>query len=185
MYTIVIYGDKKENEIKSILIGYLKHSYSLNILDGDHIYSIGKGSQLNIVITNSLSNIEIKNCILILTSSSKINNIKYLNKYVNVIINANDLKSISKLAKYGSNIYTCGFCSKDYITFSSRDDEYAVVSLQRSIRLSEMASCEPFEIPCELKAVVSDYAILASVLTLILMQNISEKKSNLIAKIYL
>lgn len=176
MNTIIIFGDKKDTSIKDTLINTLKKNNVVNSINLYNAFSVGKGIPINIVHTNCIKHIGIENAIVIINSSAKVNNIKKIDKSCRVIINSDNSKGISKLIKFGANIFTCGFSSKDYITFSSRNDDSAVVSLQRSIRLSKDIACDPFETPCQIKSEMSDYTILASTLALILVGDISEEK---------
>lgn len=190
MNNIILYSDKKDSKMKDVIINQLSQKYLLNIFELGTIHSIGKGQPLNIIHTNSLKNISIKDCVLIFCNGAKVSEnrmavSKNLDKSVHIIVDSENTKCICQLAKYVPNIYTCGFSQKDYITFSSREDDKAVVSLQRSIRINNKTISEPFEIPCNITCELSDYYILATVLTLIFLKEINEKKCSTITKIYL
>jgi len=176
MNTLIIYGDKKDSSIKDTLINTLKKNYVVNSFNLYNAFSKGNGVPINIVHTNCIKHIDLENAIVIISSSAKVNNIKKINKSCRIIISSDNSKGISKLIKHGASIFTCGFSSKDYITFSSRNDDSAVVSLQRNIRISNDIMCEPFETPCQIKSEMCDYTILASTLALILVGEISEEK---------
>lgn len=184
MNTVIIYGDKKNNLLKNNLIRILKENNSIHIFEDNSIISDGIGESINLIFTNNLKLINVKNAIIIIGINAKVHNIKYINRSSKIIVNANDSKQIMKLSKMSTKIYTCGFSSKDYVTFSSRNNDTAVVSLQRSVQLSKTEYCEPFEIPCIIENEISDYFILSSVLSLILLKNLNENISCELTKIY-
>lgn len=176
MDTIIIYGNKKDKQIRESLQKLLSKKFNVNYISDSVINSGSFGSQLNIIETTSLNEINIKNAILIVKNDSKINSISYIDKTTNIIVNANNTKSLLRLGKSNHNVYTCGFSSKDYVTFSSFDDESAIVSLQRSIKQLNGSICEPMEIPCDRLNGINDYTILATVLVMILLDKVDDKK---------
>ncbi|WMJ23334.1 hypothetical protein RBG61_01345 [Paludicola sp. MB14-C6] len=184
MQTIVIYGDKQDIEVKNQIIQLLKNDYNITVIEDHRIYSVGSGPSLNIILTNNYSSILITNAIIILTSNAKLSYLELIDPSCRIIVNADDANYVSRLASLNSNIYTCGFSQKDSITFSSREKDNVVVSLQRSITTISDNLCEPFEIPCEIFNEISDYTILATILVLILLNYYDEKKCLLLTKIY-
>lgn len=179
MITIVIYGDRKMDMIKRILISQLKGSYSVSVLTGNSLRTVGTGPPITVIHSNHFKNILLENCILIVGSSAKTYLLKQLESSTKVIVDANDSKSLGRLMKHTANIYTSGFSGKDFITFSSRGDERSVVSLQRGIKLSHNIVCEPFEIPCLITSKTDDYSILSSALTLIMLGALNENSTKL------
>lgn len=188
MNTIIIYGEKNDCIIKNNLASFLKQNYSINFFDNNHIYHKGvnpsdQGDSILIIYTNQLNNIDISNAIVIIGNNAKINHIKHINSNVRMIVNSDNTKQINKISKFTSKIYTCGFSSKDYITFSSRNEDSTTISLQRAVHLSEYTCC-PFEIPCSISENQSDFHILSAVMTLILIKCLNEKKACDLTKIY-
>ncbi|MFZ2538000.1 MAG: hypothetical protein WAX04_03755 [Oscillospiraceae bacterium] len=178
MNTIIIYGNKKDDQLKNILLKLLADKFKINYISDTTVSSSSGNKVLNIIETSFLNEIKVKNAILILKNNAKINAIKFIDKSTNIIINENNTKNLLCLAKSINNVFTCGFSSKDYITFSSHEDDNAIVSLQRSIKLLNGHICEPMEIPCKAVANINDYSILAATLTLILLGVIDENKVN-------
>lgn len=179
---LIIYGDKKDTQIKDCLLKLLSDKFNINYISEGTVSalfeinsSFCERMDINIIEMSSLNNINIKNAILILKNNAKINSIKFVDNSVNIIINADNTKNLLKLTKTINNIYTCGFSSKDYATFSSRESNNAVISLQRSIRLENDRVLDPMEIPCVLQHDINDYSILASVLAMIML-GITEEK---------
>lgn len=97
------------------------------------------------------------------------------------IVNSEDKKALRFLSKTSSVAVTCGLSSKDTFTFSSKDDETAVVSLMRSVKSVYENTAEPMEIPISFPQNTDEYTILSLVATLILTEKISIKNNN---KIY-
>lgn len=184
MNTVILYGDKKDNPIIMSLKKLLKENNCINIFEQNSISCEGTGEMINIILTNNIKILNIKEAVIILLSNAKINNIKFIEKTCKIIINANNTKQITKMSKYSNQIYTCGFSSKDYVTFSSRNKDSAVVSLQRSIKVSKNKTCEPFETPCIINSDIDDYCILSCILTLIFLSNQNENIKSDLTKIY-
>lgn len=176
MNTIIIYGNKKDEQLKTILLKLLSKKYKVNYISDTIISSSVGNRAINLIETSSLNEIKVKNAILILKENARINSIKSIEQSINIITNANNTKNLLRLGKSIHNVYTCGFSPKDYVTFSSREEETAIVSLQRSIRQANGHICDPMEVPCSTANKISDYSILASTLTLILLGSISENK---------
>lgn len=130
---------------------------------------------INIIFTDSLKNIDTKNIVLILFTSIRHSAIKHLDASTRIIVNSINQRSIKTLAHCKHSVYTCGFSSKDYITFSSKFGLTAVVSLQRNIRPLDNMMYEPFEISCTLKSSYSDFTILSCVLAMILLNLVDER----------
>lgn len=184
MNTVILYGDKKDNPIINSLKKILKENNCINIFEQNSINSEGEGEIINIILTNNIRILDIKDAVIILLSNAKINNIKFIEKSCKIIINANNTKQISKMSKYSNKIYTCGFSSKDYVTFSSRNKDSAVVSLQRSIKVSKNKSCEPFETPCIINSDIDDFSILSCILTIVFLVNQNENIKCDLTRIY-
>lgn len=188
MYTIILYGDCRKSRIQETLVKCLSEEYHINVFREDSMLSQGnkKGTNINLIITNHLKVISIKNAVLILCNNSKIHNIKFIDSSIKIILpSIIQTKQLTKIIKFQCSIYSCGYSSKDYITFSSHDKDSAVVALQRSIMLSKKQYCDPFEIPCILSEEVADYTILSCILTLILIHYFDQKHLNNVTKIYL
>lgn len=179
MNTIILYGDKKDTQIKNNLFKILSDDFQINYICDSKICTISSSktnTPLNIIETSSLKEVRAKNTIIILKNNAKINSIKYISKNVNIIINSNNSKNIAKLANKNANVYTCGFSPKDYVTFSSRNNDNTIVSLQRNVKGTDGMIYEPMEIPCDCANNLNDFSILAAILTLILIGKSKENK---------
>lgn len=184
MYNIILLGDDNDRHITHCLLALLKADYQVNQITTDISQTIGDGAPINLIELTEISEVAMNNGILILKQNAKTSALKRIDPSVKVILSESDVKSISPFASSLSNVYTCGFSPKECVTFSSREEEDMVVSLQRSILLPSGITCEPFEIPCHRSVGYSDYAMLASVLTMILIGALNENKTKEIGKIY-
>lgn len=163
MNTLVLYNEKCKVNIENFIVKALS-----NI----------QASKLNIIFTSDISKIELKDYIVVVIGNTSYRKLKKVDKTAHIIVDANNKGSIKALMCCKAKVYTCGFSGKDYITFSSRCESEAVVSLQRDIKLISKKTYEPFEIPCLLKDSYNDYSILASVLIMILLEIIDDKLIN-------
>lgn len=186
---IIIYGDRHDNEIAVTLMRILAQSKTVNYFshfDSPHgvIKTFGQGLQsFNLFEVENLSEIKLIPCILIAKKDAIMEALRFLDGNTTVIINAANSHSIARLSAYCNNIFTCGFSAKDYATFSSREEENVVVSIQRSMHIGHGELCEPFEIPCHVDHPLQDYTILACVLALILAGELDENKCKNLGKI--
>lgn len=174
MNNIIIYGDAKNKKILYVLLNFLKSNHSLTIFEKNTITQIGNGTPINIIITNNMKIIEPENSIIILAENPKVKNIKILNKNVKIIINDIKTSQAIFISKKSQNFLTCGFCNRDYITFSSKNENCCSISLQRAVYNNSNKLCEPFEISCIFSDKLSDYEILSAVMTLILIDEVNE-----------
>lgn len=166
MNTLVFYSEKGYVGVEQAIVSALN-----NMLK----YRSESSRLINTVFTDNLKNIALTDFILILTGPIKHGMVKHIDRSAHVVVNANDRRALKRLIGCKANIYTCGFSAKDFVTFSSREDNAAMVSLQRNIRLKNHRIYEPFEIMCEIATDVSDYAILAAVLTMILLDLVDDE----------
>lgn len=181
---IVIFGDKKDNQISKILIKNLSENYKINSISDGKLISLGNGeTEVNLIETSKLNEIRLDNSVLILKNSVKLNMVKFIGRTTKVIISAGNERGITKLNNHLANVITCGYSAKDYITFSSRDDAGGMISLQRSIKQNGKI-IEPFEIPFEKNGIESDYAVLSACLAMIMLGHIKENPTNKNSKIY-
>lgn len=174
LYTIIIYSGRKNERVKSgilqLLLQTLSNGFCINLISQKLLSTGNTGKeQINIIETTDIKEIATQNSILIIKNNANIKALKFIDKSTNVIIDSGNTKNIINLSKTLSKVYSCGFSSKDCVTFSSKEDEKAVVSLQRSVTNLKNEICEPLEIPCTIHGRHDDFSILATSLTAILL----------------
>lgn len=179
MTTIILYGDKNDTQISELMLKILEKYYNIFYLYNDNVTFLdNKMSQtINIIETQYLKNIICENAIIILKNKININKIKNISDTAKVIINSENIKNIVSLSNKLKYVYTCGYSSKDYITFSSIEENKAIVSLQRAIKNINSNICEPLDISVNLGVKVSDYSILSVNLLLIILDILNENNT--------
>lgn len=184
---IVIWGDKRDRQIADTLLRMLQKRFTIHHFRQSfaEAETVGSGDEsINLIETHEMRELRLSPCILLVQNEAKLSVLHYLGEETSIIINASNTRGIDRLARLSKSIYTCGFSGKDYVTFSSREEENVVVSLQRSVPFADGAACEPFEIPCCAEEPLEDYTLLSCVLALILLRELDENKSKNIGKIY-
>lgn len=186
MNQIVLFGNRQDREIGALLKSYLQRDCSVYHLTDDSMTVAGGGEPIFLLESEFLSKLQLPTAVLILKKKACAEQIQAILEGTVVIVDASDTDNISVLSqKHPSvQVYTCGFGEKNAVTFSSREDHQAVVSLQRPILMDNELFCEPFEIPCEVNRKLADYSILATVMALILIRKCNENKSKESGKIY-
>lgn len=84
------------------------------------------------------------------------------------VIDSDNEKAADMLKRMGISTITCGFSQKDTVTFSSLENDSAVVSLQRGITALDGSEVLPVDIPVALDPVGNEYQILAATAVLLL-----------------
>lgn len=84
------------------------------------------------------------------------------------VIDCENTDAAVMLAKKGVCTISCGLSSKNTVTFSSHENDRAVVSLQRVIKTLGGKEYEPSDLPISFSGTYCDYDILASAAVLFL-----------------
>lgn len=84
------------------------------------------------------------------------------------IIDSDNRTGADMLRKNGIQTVTCGLSQKDTMTFSSLENDRAVVSLQRGLAALDGSELFPVEVPVTFKLSHGEYPVLASVAVLLL-----------------
>jgi len=174
---IVLYGDRRDTQLKDVLQLLLSRESRVCSLSERRLSTAGRGPGLLLIEADRLREMDVEDGILVLKKGARLGPLRSVHKSTNVVLSAEDTKNIARLSGYLPNVYTCGFSSKDFATFSSKEEGNAVVSLQRGVRLpGEDVLVEPFEIPCAGTEKLRDYTVLAAVLTGILAGALRESQ---------
>lgn len=84
------------------------------------------------------------------------------------VIDSDNSEAADMLRGDGIQTVTCGLSQKDTVTFSSLENDRAVVSLQRGLKALDGSDIEPVELPCSFLPSHSEYPLLAAVAVLLL-----------------
>lgn len=86
----------------------------------------------------------------------------FLSKETTVIVSSESTNQLEALSQTPAQVLACGLSSKDTVTFSSRKETRAAVSLLREIRGWDGRIVEPMDIPLDIPENCGDYLILAA-----------------------
>lgn len=185
MQSIVLVGDRSDHAISRILLHELEKSFCINYIRPDALCTVGKSKrEISLYELPVLSEFSLQNCVLILKQKAKFHPYNLQKNLSPAIIGESNLNSAGFLSGKMPNIFTCGLSAKECVTVSSREDDTTVVSVQRSIIVNNKKICDPFEIPCVCPYEIEDYAVMAAVLTLVLIGELNENKARKCGKIY-
>jgi len=84
------------------------------------------------------------------------------------VVNSDNSEAADMLRGDGVQTVTCGLSQKDTVTFSSLENDRAVVSLQRGLKSLDGSDIEPVEVPVSFSPAHGEYPILAAVAVLLL-----------------
>lgn len=84
------------------------------------------------------------------------------------VVDPENEEAVAMLRKNCMQTITCGLSQKDSVTFSSINQDGAVVSLQRGLVRLDGKLTEPEEVPVKFNSSHSQYAVLAAVAVLLL-----------------
>lgn len=87
----------------------------------------------------------------------------FLSKETTAIVCSESTSQLEVLSQTPAQVLVCGLSSKDTVTFSSRKDTRATVSLLREIRGWDGRIVEPMDIPLDVPSNCGDYLVLAAV----------------------
>lgn len=88
------------------------------------------------------------------------------------IVDSQDTQTLLLLKNSSLEVITCGFSSKDTLSFSSLEEKRCVISLQRALRTMQNTIVEPFELPMENPLQLSPFVFLSSCLIYILANKV-------------
>jgi len=179
MITVLLIGSEEEVDISNVLIDAIKaiNASTLHLTAKSISVQPHNTNQIDFLIVDNMniSNIDTDRGIAVF--KQKIpgidNSYKIPSNFIAVTDSENN-DAVSILLKNGMQTVTCGLSQKDSITFSSRDDEDAVVSLQREIKTLNGNAVFPHEIPIKLESVKGEYPVLAAIAVLLIAGNLIE-----------
>ena len=91
-----------------------------------------------------------------------------------MIVSSEEEGQLRELSRLGARAVTCGLSGKDTVTFSSREEGRAVISLMREVTGPAGIRVEPMDLPVNIPKGVGDYPILACGAALMLLGGVSE-----------
>ena len=161
MICVGLVGNLDDNSIGDFLYQKLSNFFTVTYLSNNKILKNGVGNDFLLFDIDNISSCNFENCILIIKKASNINLINSLDQTTVAIVSSDEQEYLKKLSKLNIKTITCGSLSKDTVTFSSKNDDEIVISLQRTINSIFSEEIEPFEIPIKKSQDDDDFTILA------------------------
>lgn len=172
MLNIILYGDKGDNQIKSLITSDLALFSDLIFCADKTVKQIGDNASLLILDTDSIENIELNECIIVFKENAKLSNLKKIPPNTIAVVSSANTELIERLSAHKVSLISCGMLAKDTLTFSSNMDENMVVALQREMQTPRKKVYEPLEIPVSYNVNANKYAILAYTAIKLLTENL-------------
>lgn len=177
MVKIILLGQPHNRHLELFFIENLSKHYCLTAFSDNGVLSAGEGKNLMLLSLPKLTYCYSDHCINILTPHLKLS--EPLPAGTTVIAASDDERQLKALAKAQILVITCGLSSKDTFTFSSKEEESAVVALMRSVKSVYGHTVEPMEIPISFPPKTDDFTLLSYTASLILTETINSQNTNL------
>ena len=170
MKKIILLGRSDDSKIKTRLLSEFNTKFkadSIPLPEGELVIlsNLNSPRKDNILLLqlSDISGINIKNAIVIIKEKEILLTPLQLDESIYLLLNSDNEAQLKSVEGQKIPVITCGLSPKDTITFSSKDSDKSVVSLQRSLP-SGSNIIEPMEIIVESKN-DSEYTMLATVAT--------------------
>ncbi len=177
MVKIILLGQPHNRHLEQFFIENLSKHYCLTAFSDNGVLSVGEGKSLMLLSLPKLAYCHSDQCINILAPHFKL--LDPLPAGTTVIAASDDERQLKALAKVQIPVITCGLSSKDTFTFSSKEEESAVVALMRSIKSVYGHTVEPMEVPITFPPKTDDFTLLSYTASLILTETISSQNNDL------
>lgn len=122
-----------------------------------------------IPIRDKMDQIQTKDTLVIIPEEAILPSDFHLWQGATIVVSSAEHQQLEKLVSMPVRVITCGLGLKDTVTFSSRQDGYAVVSLLRALD-GATGVVEPLDIPIMIPPDADDYPILAVAAAKIFLQ---------------
>ncbi|MDF2566966.1 MAG: hypothetical protein K0R90_422 [Oscillospiraceae bacterium] len=163
---IILIGDMNDTLLKNKIVKEFSKFFKVIYTNDKSIFSEGCGHEIFLIEYENFDDIVVDNAAIVLKSKAKISKQNVLSGDSYVIVHSANEKQLSMLTYKNIRAITCGMSNKDTLTFSSKEDEYAI-SLQRTLKIKDL-KIEPLEIVIDCYDMNDDYSILAYAACLIL-----------------
>lgn len=159
MVNIILAGKDSEADFAEFLQSRLSLRFHVEALSRSRLAAKGSGENILLIHTDSLRSCP-ENTVFILGKSSEPENFPAIEKSFSCIFWSEQKNHREFLSKAGINAISCGYSPKNFITYSSKEEDACVLSLQRSVKSIGGSSVSPFERPLK-KFSEDDYRIMA------------------------
>ena len=167
MNNIVICGDCGQRALtKAIVRGCTRQGGAL-VLDGTSLYETCPSPDFCVMSVNSLSELHCRGLLVLGRALCQVRPDLSLGKLLSVI-ESDNANALSVLQQSGSPVIGCSMSPQDTLTLSCREEDTALVSLQRSVHTLSGALIEPCEIKLHLSRPTELFPLLAACASLLL-----------------
>ncbi len=149
MTTILLIGDKEDNELEALILGTLSMGYQITFIKDNKVSRHGSGYEILVIDTEYLTNISLNECIIVAKTNAVMPDIDLPEKSI-VIASSDNSRLLEKLGELKAHVITCGSSKRDSVSYSSLTADGIVISLNREIIAFSGKKIEPLEIPAHL-----------------------------------
>lgn len=173
MHTVLLYGSDKDRLIKNTLLGTIRSAgCSILQIAGKNVSMIPphvRDPDFLLLDNADINSFHInKGAVVFMPDIPVFKNNFHAPEHFYAIVDPSNEEAIEIIRKNNMQAITCGLSQKDTFTFSSIDQDKAVVSLQRELFSLDGGYVEPSEIPVCFHKMDSDYGVLSSIAVLML-----------------
>lgn len=172
MNTIIMCGSENGPETINVLFSAIRSVHSSAVHISEDTVSLipekAKNPDFLIIDNPNLMNVHIPGGIVLFREhTSPRQHIDFPSAYF-AVVGSDNREAAKMLRSDRIQTITCGLSQKDTVTFSSLDNDRAVISLQRGLKALDGTEIEPIEVPITFKPSHSEYSLLASIAVLLL-----------------
>jgi hypothetical protein len=165
----LFYGNEKDHALSDQIYASLHSKVPISFYNQDVLMEAGEDTQIELIETDHLKSLYADRTIIYFKNKCDLHPLKTISGDITAVVNANYRRQLAFVSRHHLKTVTYGFSNRDTVTFSSRDDERLVISLQRSVYTLDGVLIDPMEIPCRISGERNDLSILAYVAILILL----------------
>lgn len=168
MVKLILLGESRSEKTERFLEANLSRRFSLICCTGQRVSVSGAGEELLLLASPELNCAELKGGLFLVRNGARLPKGLRLPADAVVIVSSDEEGQLRQLAQMGAQTVTCGLSCKDTVTFSSKSEEEAVVSLMRGVPGLNGEMLEPMDVPITFPPESGDYPLLACTAALLL-----------------
>ena len=175
MVKLILLGEGRSETLERFLTETLSRHFSLTVCTGPRAFSAGTGTPLLLLSPPELFAADLRGALFLARNGARLPQELHLPDDAVVIVSSEEENQLLRLARLQVQTVTCGLSCKDTVTFSSRSEETAVISLMRSVCGLSGEAVEPMDLPVSFPPRSGDYPLLACAAVLLLTGALSGK----------
>lgn len=174
MNQLILLGGNRDDPMADFLFKNLSRRFCVTCCTGERVLMRGSGRELLFLFYPELRAAEGKRGLYLACAGRPLPEGLFLPEGAAVIVSSEEEGQLRELSRLGARAVTCGLSGKDTVTFSSREEGRAVISLMREVTGPAGIRVEPMDLPVNIPKGVGDYPILACGAALMLLGGVSE-----------